>query len=212
MAILIDHETTRRHARFEGQDIAALRPRRSTSAGFRWLSLTIALAMLLPASGSLRAQPSGSTEYLLKAAFLYNIAKFVEWPATPSSDTHAPLTFCTVGEAFDGAIESVEGKQVQGHPIAIKRDPSIQSAKDCHLLFISETALGKSAILLDAVKDSPVLTVCDIRRCTDRGFMVNLQLTDNKVAIEINVEAVQHSRIKVSSQLMKLARLVKDER
>ncbi len=185
---------------------------RSTSAGFRWLSWAIALALLLPAGGSLRAQPSGSAEYLLKAAFLYNIAKFVEWPTAATPDSHAPITFCMIGDAFGGAIESVEGKQVQGHPIAVKRDPSIPSAKDCHLLFISETELGKSAVLLAAVKDSPVLTVCDIRRCTDQGFMVNLQLTDNKVAIEINVDAVQHSRVKVSSQLMKLARLVKDER
>lgn len=204
MAILNSHSVTRCRA--------LLVKRRSTSAGFSWVSLAVALVLLWPAGGVLRAQPSASPEYLLKAAFLYNIAKFVEWPATPSSNPQAPLTFCMVGEAFDGAIESVEGKQIQGHPIAIKRDPPMPTAKDCQLLFISETELGKSAAFLTAVKDSPVLTVCDTRRCTERGFMVNLQLTDNKVAIEINVDAVQRSTVKVSSQLMKLAHLVKDER
>jgi len=174
--------------------------------------LIIGLAILLPTGGSLHAQPAGSAEYLLKAAFLYNIAKFVEWPTTATPDSSAPIIFCMVGEAFGEAIESVNRKQVQGRPIAVKRDPSIQSVKDCHLLFISETEFGKSAATLAAVKGSPVLTVCDAAQCTEQGVMVNLRLTDNKVKLEINVDAVQLAPIKISSQLMKLARLVTHNR
>ena len=188
------------------------RLRHSTPAGFRWLSLAIVLGMLMSTGTALRAQPPGSPEYLLKAAFLYNIAKFVEWPPAALSTSNTPMTVCVVGDAFGTAIETVEGKQVQGHPLTVKQDPSVNAAKDCHLLFVSETELGKSAALLAAVKGGPVLTVCDSARCTERGFMVNLQLTDNKVGLEINMDTVQLAPIKISSQLMKLARLVSHNR
>jgi hypothetical protein len=212
MARLNHHTLARGRARLARRQATAIEPQRARTGGFRWLALAVALALLLPAGESLRAQPAGSAEYLLKAAFLYNIAKFVEWPATATPDGSAPITFCMVGEAFGDAIASVDGKQIHGRPIAIKRDPSIQSVKDCHLLFISETEFGKSAATLAAVKGSPVLTVCDAARCAEQGVMVNLQLTDNKVKLEINVDAVQLAPIKISSQLMKLARLVPHNR
>ncbi|MCC6139478.1 MAG: YfiR family protein [Nitrospira sp.] len=212
MARVNHHTLARCRVRLARRQTTALELCRSPSGGLRWLALIVAFAMLWPAGGSLHAQPAGSAEYLLKAAFLYNIAKFVEWPASATPDSSAPVTFCMVGEAFGAAIDSVDGKQIHGRPIAIKRDPSVQSVKDCHLLFISETEFGKSAATLAAVKGSPVLTVCDAARCAEQGVMVNLQLTDNKVKLEINVDAVQLAPIKISSQLMKLARLVTHNR
>lgn len=155
-------------------------------------------------------EPKG--EYVLKTAFLYNIAKFVEWPDGVSPKSSDPLTLCVAGDAFGSSIDSLEGKEVRGHPITIRKNVSRSSIKTCHVLFFSNEEVPGLAAALNDLKNSAVLTVCDSPGCAERGLMINLRLIDNKVSIEVNLEAIQRTPLKVSSQLLKLARLVKNER
>ena len=213
MAILTFHraECLETHSRTTEQD-----PPRHAGRKRAFLRIALGvlstLILLSPGTGTQAQTEGASAEYLVKAAFIYNIAKFVEWPGAGSPDNRNPIALCVVGNSFGPAINSVEGKQVRGRALTIKQDPSISEAKDCQLLFISEARLAERAAFLAAVKDRPALTLCDTPRCAEQGFMVNLQLTDNKVGLEINANAVQRSPIKISAQLMKLARLAKEER
>lgn len=182
------------------------------------VSLRIAMAVLSLASlhpiiaGSLAQAQGQNREYVVKAAFLYNFAKFVEWPEEVSPKGDDPLTVCVAGDAFGSSIASIEGKEVRGHPIAIQKDVPPSALKSCHLLYVSNEELPRLTAALHGLQNSAVLTVCDSPGCAERGLMISLRMIDNKVSLEVNLEALQRTPLKVSSQLLKLARLVKNER
>jgi len=181
-------------------------------------SLQIAMAFfclvsphLISTDSLVRAQDYHA-EYTLKAAFLYNFTKFVEWPEAAGPKGTDPFTLCLVGDAFGSSIDSLEGKAVRGHPLAIRKNPPTSAFKNCHLLFVSTEDIPRFITTLAGLQTSPVLTVCDSPGCAEHGLMINIRMSDNRVSIEVNLEAIQHTPLKVSSQLLKLARIVKNER
>ena len=171
------------------------------------------LVSLCPIGTGFLARAQGQNgEYVLKAAFLYNFAKFVEWPEHVSPKGSAPLTLCVVGDAFGSSIDSIEGKEVRGHPLTVRKNVQHSSLKTCHVLFFSNEEVPRLATVLNDLRNSAVLTVCDSPGCAEQGLMINLRLIEKKVSIEVNLEAIQRTPLKVSSQLLKLAHLVKEER
>lgn len=168
----------------------------------------LGLALLL-ASAPVIAQGPG--EYEVKAAFIHNIAKFVEWPAA-SSDGNA-IQLCVLGRnPFGGALTVLDGKQVGKLSWKISF-PTLQSnLRACQVLFIAASEAGRLAPILDKLGDAPTLTMGDTEDYAEFGVMVNFYIDENKVRFEVNPEAASRVRLKFGSQLLKLARIVKPRR
>jgi hypothetical protein len=146
-------------------------------------------------------------EYQVKAAFLFNFAKFVEWPseAFPAPDT--PFGLCILGdEPPDADIEFVlKGKKVGPREIHYRRLRTSQELGGCHLLFVGEAATYQ----LDAVPRDSILTVGEAAVFIRRGGVIRFLMEDGRVRFEINPDAALKSRLKISSKLLKLARIVR---
>lgn len=149
-------------------------------------------------------------EYLLKSAFLFNFAKFVEWPDSTFSTTSTPLTICVLGnDPFGSSLDAIAGKTIKGRALAITRLRSVDGVKDCQILYVSWNELTHTAEIVRTLQKAPVLTVCDVESCAEAGVMLNMRMVENRVQLDINLDAVQRTPLNVSSQLIKLTRIVK---
>ena len=156
------------------------------------------------------ADPAPS-EFALKAAFIYNFAKFTEWPAAPGAGTRDPIVLCAhAGEPFDAALASIDGKSVQGRTLRVRRGLRPLEIKSCHVVFIAASEERRIPELLRAAAKLPVLTIGDSDGFAEGGGMIGLINADNRVQFEINNEAARRANLKIGSQLLRLARLVKD--
>ena len=167
------------------------------------------LALLLAPALAIAQGPS---EYGVKAAFIHNIAKFVEWPAAANNNGDV-IELCVIGRnPFGDALTVLDGKQVGKLSWKI-RFPTLQSnLQACQVLFIAASEGGRLAPILDKLGDSPTLTMGDTEGYAELGVMVNFYIDENKVRFEVNPEAAGRVRLKVGSQLLKLARIVKTRR
>ncbi len=176
--------------------------------GFRLLACLLVSSLLGPHA---RAQSPG--EYQVKAVFLYNFAKFVEWPADSSANSHAPIVFGIVGEdPFGNLLEqTIKGKTVNGHELAVKRLKHAQEARGCQIVFIGSSERRRLKPILDELKGASVLTVGETEGFARLGGIINFTLEDNRVHFEVNVDAAERARLKISSRLLSLAKIVRDE-
>jgi len=172
------------------------------------LELLILLAMLL----STAAQAQSATEYQVKAAFLFNFARFVEWPPDAFLSADSPLQICILGQdPFGRDFEQmIEDKAVNGHRIEIAHPEGVPQARACQILFIAlpEKVLRET---LQALKGSTVLTVGDTPGFVHMGGMINFVLDDNRVRFEINQKAAELAHLKLSARLLTVAKLVLTE-
>lgn len=168
------------------------------------LLFAIALAASAPA-----AAPSPA-EYEVKAAFLFNFAKFVEWPEQSFPDPSAPFRVCLLGDSpFTPQLERVlKDKTVHDRPLSVKRIQHAAEAAGCQMLFVAPSEGARLDAVLAAVKDAPVLTVGDVERFAQRGGMIGFTLESQKVRFNINPAPASASGLKISSQLLKLAKIV----
>ena len=169
---------------------------------------------LLCSLGVVRAAPTPEPidEYALKAAFLYNFAKFVEWPITSFSESTSPFALCVLGnDPFGANLESLAKKPVRDRMLVIKRIRSVSALSGCHILYVSSQELTQPEALLRTLEKAPVLTVCDTEFCAETGMMLNMRMVNNRVQLDLNLDAVQHTALKVSSQLIKLTHIVKGQ-
>jgi len=152
------------------------------------------------------AQAEQPTEYDVKAAFIHNVAKFVEWPAAPPTD--GKLRLCIVGQdPFGSALDSLRGKHIGDKVWDILLAKPNSNLRECGVLFIAASERNNLRQVLDATKGSAVLTVGDSEGYAERGVMVNFYLQDNMVRIEVNIDASKRAGLNISSQLLKLARI-----
>lgn len=158
------------------------------------------------------AESSSSHEYLIKAAFLYNFAKFVEWPAESFKDDLSPLNLYVLGEdPFGATLDSIKDKTIRGRKLAIKRCNKIEEVEGCHILFVSASEKGNLRHILNALRNSNVLTVSEIEGFARLGGIINFIITKKRIHFEINPDEAQRSKLKISSQLLKLAHIVTSE-
>lgn len=158
------------------------------------------------------AQPS-PLEYQVKAAFLYQFSKFVEWP--PQAFRTSQYTICigmVNGGPMAGALQSIEGKETKGRRVVVKRFNTPEELEFCHILYISSAMAGRLTEILDQLKGTSTLTVSDISGFAQRGGMINLITVDDKIQFEINVGAAERANLQISSHLLRLARIVSGER
>ncbi len=174
--------------------------------------LFFGLSFIAQGAFGFQDQASLLKEYKIKAALLYNFARFIEWPAEAFTDPNSPLVYAVLGvDPFDTALETIEGKTVRGRKLVIRRIKKIDAIEDCHVLFISTSEKGHLPHILKAVKGMNVITIGEMERFAELGGMINLVKTGTKIKFEINVEAVRESGLKISSNLLKLATIVKNE-
>ena len=154
------------------------------------------------------------TEYQIKAAFLFNFAKFVDWPADAFADTTTPITIGIFGEnPFGGTLEQIIGGQlVKGRSLVLVQYRRVRDIEGCHILFISAAEERTIPEVLDRVRNSSILTVSEVTDFARDGGIVNFVLHENRVRFEVNVDAAERARLMISSKLLKLADIVREGR
>lgn len=152
-------------------------------------------------------------EYQVKAAFLYQFFKFVEWPANAFDATHNTVYIGVLdGGPMARALQSIEGKEAKGRRVVVKRFKGLENLEFCHILFIGSGMEDRLAEILDQLKGTSTLTVSDIDGFARRGGMINLITVEDKIQFEINVNAAERAKLQISSHLLRLARIVPGER
>ncbi|HEY8932045.1 MAG TPA: YfiR family protein [Rariglobus sp.] len=167
-----------------------------------WLGLS---ALTGPAA--VGADHAVSKEYQLKAAFLYNFSKFVQWPPERFSDEKSPIVIAVLGDnPFGDELENaVRGRLVNGRPIIIKIIDRLDQVGSAQVLFIDakeERHLGDS---LPELHRAGVLTVGETRQFAEMGGIITFTLAEDKVRFEINQLAGEKAGLKINAQLLKLA-------
>jgi len=178
------------------------------------LLLTLAACVAASAAPNAHAQSPSPTEYQIKAAFLYNFAKFIEWPAEAFPNAGAPIIIGVVGEDPFGDVldQTIQGKTVNGRPLAVRRLKGGQGLKACHIIFIGSSEKKHLSQVLEDLKGSDILTVGETDRFTQLGGIINFIMDGDKVRFEINADTVERTRLKISSKLLTLAKVVRNER
>lgn len=156
-----------------------------------------------------QAETHAFREYQVKAAFLYSIAKFVDWQAIRSGASSPNINVAILGQdPFGDSLDSIRGKTVKGRSLAIRHFRRIEEVRDCDVVFICLSEKKHLAQILKQLQNVPVLTVADHEGFCEAGGMINLVTSRNKIIFEINVAAARRARLTISSQLLKLARIV----
>ena len=177
----------------------------------RWVTCVFTLLALLVGSQSTFAQGTPLPEKQVKAAFLVNFPKYVEWPADTFPDTNSPIILATLGETDLGAEiqKMVQGRTVSGRPLVFKVITEITPAADCHILFIPDSARRSLPAVLEKLKSTSVLTVGENDDFLAKGGVINLARRDQNVRLAVNLVAARQARLKISSKLLSAADVVK---
>ena len=156
-----------------------------------------------------QAEATSPSEYQVKAAFIYNFAKYAEWPSEVMGSRDKPFTLCIVGrDPSDSAFSSVEGRQVGGRPLKIRRDVRMEDIAGCHIAFISESEEHRLQSVLKSMASAPILTISDIDGFVEAGGAVGMFVADDRLKFDANFTALQRANIKVNSQVLWMARTV----
>jgi hypothetical protein len=173
------------------------------------LSSRIAVAGILLAAG---AHAQALDEYQVKAAFLYNFVKFVEWPPHAFKSPPDRIAICILGrDPFGGALDdAVNGKTFEGSTFVVPRISEVRQANGCQILFVSASERKRMLAIIAELKGVGALTVGEMEGFAAQGGMINFRLEDGRVRLEVNVEAVERANLRISSKLLSLAQIVKN--
>ena len=169
------------------------------------------LSLLIGVNQGACGDTSSFSEYQIKAAFLVNFPKYVDWPAEAFPETNNPIVIVLLGETkVAGEIQkTIAGRTLNGREIVLKQLASGQEPGACHILFISAAEQQKSPDLLAKLKGSGILTVGESDDFLERGGIINLARRDQKISLEVNLSAAGVARLKISSKLLSVANVVK---
>lgn len=147
----------------------------------------------------------------MKAAFLYNFALYLEWPAS-AFEGRSTFTIGRVGQdVFDGALEkTMKGRTAQGKPVEVLRFATAEDVKPCHILFVPYGERDQLARIANAVKGGSTYIVSDFEGALRKGATLNFYLEDKRVRIEVNPDAAGRENLKVGAKVLRLSRIVKD--
>ena len=174
---------------------------------FQWRGwLGAVLGALLLHAHLAAAQDGGISEYDVKAAFLYNFGKFIEWPNGSFTSTNSPLLIGIYGDNPFGSDLStvVQGKIINGHPV-VARQVSFSELKNCQILFICRSEQKNLKKILTALDGAGVLTVSEEMDSSQSGVIINFIVQDDRIRFEIDNSAAEKVGLKISSKLLILA-------
>jgi len=167
--------------------------------------ITPLLALALTA----QAAPPSPNEYALKAVFLYNVVRFVDWPASAFSSRKDPLVIGIVGPDPFGPLlyEAIAGETYQGRPITVAHYARPRDIRHCHLLFVGRANHDRLDQILAKAAGQTMLTVGETDYFLDHGGMIALTAYKNRVHLQINGTTLAKSRLGVSSKLLQVAQI-----
>ncbi|MGA2114316.1 MAG: YfiR family protein [Bryobacteraceae bacterium] len=175
--------------------------------------LPIGLALLLTFSlGGGAARGQEIDEYQLKAACLYNIAKFVEWPAEAFKGPADPIVVCILGGGpLGSALEpAVKGKPIGDRSVVTRGIPAMRQAGGCHIVFFSASERKRERAMLSETRPVGILTVGESASFASEGGVINFKIEGERVRIQINVDAAERAKVRISAKLLSLAQIVKE--
>jgi hypothetical protein len=170
----------------------------------------LALAGLL-SSAAVAAAP---TEYQVKAVFLFNFSRFIEWPASTFATPDAPFVMGVFGhDPFGADLDRVvKGESVNGRPLVVRRVQSVADAAACQILFIHQSEDRRLSEVLSALDRRSTLTVSDLPGAAQRGLMIRLVTENGRVRMRVDLESARAAALVVSSNLLRAAEVVKGGR
>ena len=187
------------------------RAARTSGHGRGLPDLFLTAAILLAIAPLASAQGSQPTEYQLKAAFLFNFAKFVEWPEKSFAGPQAPFTICVIGQdPFGGALDEYLAKTIGGRPVQLAHYANVNSLAEtrrCQILFISASEKAHFHDVIESLHGNGALLVGDADGFAAAGGTIEFTLDDNHVRFSINPDAAQRADLKLSSKLLALAKI-----
>jgi hypothetical protein len=170
---------------------------------------TIFDCLALPAQSG--AGETAVSEYEVKAALLFNFIRFTRWPSESASE---PLHVCVLGgDPFGSTLDNaLAGKVVRDRRIELRRLQRVEAAEGCHVVFISAGEKDHVGQLLSDPRLRTALTVSDIPKFAEHGGIIDMRLENNRVRFDVNLGAATRSGLVISSQLLKLAHIVGDDK
>lgn len=172
-----------------------------------WISAVLAgLLLFVP---YLLAQGSRPTDYQVKAVYLINFARFVEWP-DKGGTAQDPFTICILGhDPFGPTLDTtLAGERIAGRSVVVKRIPEAHESLNCQILFVSSTEASSLNRTVEATNKQAILTVSDMPQFADHGGMIQFVMQDSRIRFEVNLTAAQHAGLTLSSELLKVATVV----
>lgn len=170
------------------------------------------LLWVLLAGTSMNALPASEElprEYRIKAAYLYNLSKFITWPDENAQDKNTPITICVYGyNPFGQYLEKLEERTAKGRAIAIHYVNERQPANGCQILFISQHNTTAPKVLAAPPPYPPVLTVSDDEDFLSRGGLIALVTVNNNVQLDINLSRAKQAGFIISANLLEVARKI----
>ena len=176
----------------------------------RRLHRVITLMMMsLLVAGPAPAQRAPFDEREVKAVFLFNFVQFVDWPSQAFSSAESPIVIGVLGDDPFGALldEVVQGEKVRGRRLTVARFRHVEDIKSCHVLFVSPSEAGMYEHILTTLRAQPTLTVGETPMFTRRG-MIRFVTEQNRVRLEVNIDAAKSVGLTISSNLLRSARIV----
>jgi YfiR/HmsC-like len=167
--------------------------------------LLFALVFAMGLNGRTQNSP---TEYQIKAAFIYNFTRFVDWPTQAFADASSPMTIGVLGKNVfgDNLQQAISGKTIMGHVLQFRQFDAVTDVTNCQVLFISDSEKSHLSRILSRLQGAYVLTVSEnTEDFIGAGGMINLVIMDNKVRFEINNDAAKKAGLTISSKLLSLA-------
>jgi len=177
----------------------------------RYLTGLALFAFFLIASPApVQAAEDNPSEYQLKAAFVYNFAKFIDWPPAAFSGPQSPFTICILGADPFGSVidDALRGKTVADHPVVVRRAKDIASARHCEIVFVSASEKERLPEILQGLRGANVLVVGDFQGFAAGGGAIELTLQDSRIRFAINPGAADNAGLRISSKLLALATIV----
>lgn len=176
------------------------------------LALSVSLSWV-PEVFAQAPDSSDSSEYLIKAGFIFNFAKFVEWPSNAFAQPDSPIVIGIMGTDPFGTIidQIVRDKKIGARGFVVKRlkwGADLKDLKECKILFVGASERAHLDELIQIVRGLPILTVGETPGFAERGGVIRFVLEDNRVRFEVNVEAARQADLMISSRLLTLARII----
>ena len=153
-----------------------------------------------------QGQTTKPTEYQVKAAYLYNFGKFVQWPPRTAAAKNDPFRICVLGQnPFGVMLDDLSGQSINGQSVSTRQIPTAQDAEKCDVLFVGASEQNRVGVILEVIQKLPILTVSDMPRFVTRGGMIEFVAQHSKVRFAVNRAAAERAGLSLSSELLKLA-------
>ena len=175
--------------------------------------LIVSLLLSLVAVLNACAQTPSPNEYQVKAAFLFNFMKFIDWPAVAYTSPQSPFAICILGKDPFGSLldDALLGKTMDNHPVAVRRLKDIADARHCQVVFVSSSETKKYAEIVDSVRGANILLVGETGGFAAAGGTIEFILEESHVRFAINPDAAERAGLRCSSKLLALAKIIHDE-